>query len=487
MKKTIILAYLSIALVGCTDKFETESEKTVLVTITNAVTGANATGDAAYDFCTARSVGFATEAGDRKTTTAVSEAPGKMSIKASVHKEASYIWCYSPADIGKRLTFTVPSIIKKKSDLIGDDFGTMLYCSGQTEISGQTASCIINPLTAGVIFNIFDSDGKYGGYTISGVRIEGTEDINLAGDVTVSVNGSSVESLANESSNVTVLSETEEKTSLVVGTSTKPTLVGAVLLPCTFTGRITVYGPKFTAVVDVTTPLNFQAGYLKTVNVDLSVASIKAFPRRIGVLGDSISTYRDMIPAGYMTYYPRSSGDDSDLNDWKKTYWGLLITNYWMGKLDMNSSWSGGCVAPGSTRNYPAFTARCTDFIDPDVILLFGGTNDCQSQFAVTVGEFDFDTPVGQLNTNARFRESYIAVIKTIQVAYPKAKIICIVGNHIDGLYGSSIPSIADHFGIPCVDFRGDKAVTVYNSVHPNAAGHAHMAKKIYESTFELF
>lgn len=487
-KTTITSAFLILALAGCTDKLDKGIEKkTVTVTITNAVTGTNAAGDAAYDFCAARFVGFATEAGDREAAMAVCETPGEMTINASVRKEASFIWCYSPGAIGMQQTFTVPQTTEKTVDVVSEDLGAMLYCSGKTEISDKTASCTINPLTAGVVLNILDSKGKYEGYTISGVRIEGSEGITLAGDVTISLYGASVEFLANESSSVTVLSGFDEKTPMVVGTSAEPTKVGAVLLPCAFTGKITVYGPKFTASVDVTTPLNFQAGYVKTVNVDLAVASIKAFPKRIGILGDSISTFSGMIPDGYKAYYPQSSGDNTDVNDWKKTYWGQLITNFWMGELDVNSSWSGGCVAPGSTRTQPAFTARCTDFIDPDVILLFGGTNDCQSGCAVEIGEFDFDTPVGLLNTNARFRESYIAVIKTILATYPNAKIICIVGNHIDGLYASSIPTIADHFGIPYVDFRDDKAVTVYSSLHPNAAGHAHMAKKIYESTLELF
>lgn len=489
MKKTAItFAVLALALVGCADKFDNSIEKkTVTVTVTNAVTGTNAAGDAAYDFCASRFVGYATEAGDREAAMAVCETPGEMTVNASVRKDASYIWCYSPGAIGMQQTFTVPSTVEKTVDVVSEDLGAMLYCSEKTEIDGQKASCSVKPLTAGVILNILDSSEKYSGHTISGVRIEGSEGLVLAGDATISLYGASVEFLANSASSITILSGFDDKAPLMVGTAADPAQVGAVLLPCAFTGKITVYGPKFSASVSVDTPLNFQAGYVKTVSVDLSVAALKAFPKRIGVLGDSISTYQGMIPAGYSVYYPKTSGDCTDVNDWKKTYWGQLITNYWMGELDVNSSWSGGCVAPGSTRAATPFTVRCKDFIDPDVILLFGGTNDCQSSCAVALGDFDFDSPVGSLNTNARFRESYIAVIKTIQATYPKAQIICIIGNHIEGEYAPSVQTIAEHFGLPFVDFRGDTNVTVYSSLHPNAAGHAYMAKKIYETTLELF
>jgi hypothetical protein len=70
---------------------------------------------------------------------------------------------------------------------------------------------------------------------------------------------------------------------------------------------------------------------------------------------------------------------------------------------------------------------------------------------------------------------------------YPEAQLICIVGNHIEGEYGNSVKAIAEHMRIPYVDFRNDKQVTVYEQLHPNAAGHAHMAKRIYEETLYLF
>lgn len=487
-KSTIIFTILALALVGCTNKIDSKPEsKTVKVTITNALTGFNAAGDEAFDFCAARYVGFASETGDREAAMAVCETPGQMTVNASVSKNASYIWCYSPGAIGMQQTFTIPSNVSKTSDVIDEDLSGMLYCSGKTAINGDEATCKVKPLTCGLILNIIDSKGKYAGYTISGVRLEGTEGLKLAGDATISLNNSSIESLNNTTSTISVRSELDEKSPLTIGTASEPGCVGVVMLPCAFTGKIVVYGPKFTATLDVDFPLDFQAGYIKTFNFDVSVASMKAFPKRIGILGDSISTYKGIIPASYSAYYPQSSGDCTDVNDWTKTYWGQLITKWWMGELDFNSSWSGGCVAPGSTRGATPFTIRCRDFIDPDVILLFGGTNDCQASCAVALGEFDFDSPVGKLSTNARFRESYIAVVKTIQATYPKAHIICIIGNHIDGEYASSVQTIAEHFGLPYVDFRGDKSVTVYTSLHPNAAGHAYMAKKIYESTLNLF
>ena len=113
MRKTILSAFLVLTFAGCTGKMENRIEKnTVTVNITNAVTGTNPAGDSAYDFCASRFVGFATEAGDREAAMAVCETPGEMTINASVSKEASFIWCYSPGAIGMQQTFTVPSTIR---------------------------------------------------------------------------------------------------------------------------------------------------------------------------------------------------------------------------------------------------------------------------------------------------------------------------------------------------------------------------------------
>ena len=51
--------------------------------------------------------------------------------------------------------------------------------------------------------------------------------------------------------------------------------------------------------------------------------------------------------------------------------------------------------------------------------------------------------------------------------------------------YGESVKTIAEHFDLPYVDFRGDSKVTKCSGSHPNAAGMAHMAVRIYEETKE--
>ena len=218
------------------------------------------------------------------------------------------------------------------------------------------------------------------------------------------------------------------------------------------------------------------------------------FPKRLAIIGDSISTFEGIIPASHRPYYTNPPAAGCDVTDWTQTYWGRLINDYWHSTLDVNTSWSGSSVASGKEG------AERTPFVDdsrlglltnPDCVILFGGTNDAIDTNGIGLGEFCYDTPLASIDHNKRFRDAYIYVIKYIQNKFPSAKIICIIGTDITGDYGESVATIATHYNLPIVDFRGEKGVagkvTIYSGSHPDAAGHAYKAQKIYNETLSLF
>lgn len=218
------------------------------------------------------------------------------------------------------------------------------------------------------------------------------------------------------------------------------------------------------------------------------------FPQRLAVIGDSISTFEGIIPSSHRAYYTDPAEAGCDVTDWTKTYWGLLIQDYWNCSLDVNTSWSGSSVASGkagSVRTPFVDDSRLSLLVDPDCVILFGGTNDAIADNEIGLGEFCYDTPLASINHYRRFRDAYIYVIKYIQTNFPSAKIICIIGTDITGDYGDSVETIAQYYNLPCVDFRGEKnvagKVTIYSGSHPDAAGHAYKAQKIYNETLHLF
>ena len=283
----------------------------------------------------------------------------------------------------------------------------------------------------------------------------------FTGGISAGMNATSVISSSSVNAKVT-----NSGTGGTVGAVVSYSETGSVIRDCTATGQIGIASD----LVNITTSVFDPSG---KATIEFSTKKL-----RVGVIGDSISTFSGAIPSAYKAYYPKG-----DVDVWTETYWALLINEYWKAELDLNCSYSGSRVAPISGYDTD-FVARCETFIDPDIVLLHGGTNDYASEY-VELGEFDFTSSVDNLNTFARFRESYIAVIKKMQAKYPDALIICIIGDYAKGDYGESVKTIAEHFDLPYVDFRGDSKVTKCSGSHPNAAGMAHMAARIYEETKE--
>lgn len=475
MKKIIYMFMAALVLLGC--EKTTELYKTVEVNLTNACEDLNAAGDLPFDFCSEGMVGFKTDAGDRSAAKAVLAAPGQMTLSAKVSAAASKVWFYTRGAVGEIQTFNVPASFDYKSQ--SEVLASMVYCSLAADVtSAESVDVQLSPVTSAVVLNILDSKGTYAGKKISSVVLESADAV-IAGDLSLNFEKAGISAISSESKTVTV-----KGSSLKVGTDVSPLQIAAVVIPASFKGTITVNGDGFTSVTAIENPISLQAGYIRTINVDLAVADVTAAAGKlkVGVLGDSISSFEGQIPEGHKAYYPK---DDCDVDVWQKSYWGLLITKYWDAELDKNVSWSGGCVAPNNIKAAGSdFITRAKKFVDPDVVLIHGGTNDCIASNGINLGEYDYESPFGGLSTFNNFRESYIAVIKYIQGNWPDAKIIIILGDHVTGEYATSVEEIAKHYELILVDFRIDsEKMTKYSGSHPNAAGMEYMAERIYNET----
>ena len=427
----------------------------------------------------ATSVAYTTDAGDTGTAAMVEEGRNSISGPVKVSDKATKLWCYTPdITIPSQITVSEPSLSVEG----------MGFCTPAVTLSQKTSyTTSIKPLTAGVVLDITDSKGIWTGKDITSVTIQTADEVSLAGKVTVNLQEGRIGEVKDASASIRFVC-----TGIQVGTSASPASLAAMVLPCSFTGTVTVEGEGFSGTLNVTQAVVLQAGTEKHITVDLDkTRGGKGFPRKLAIIGDSISTFEGVIPSSHRKYYPT---DGCDVDEWTKTYWGHLINDYWHCELDVNTSWSGSSVASGkegSVRTPFVDDSRLSLLKNPDCVILFGGTNDAIDSNGIGLGEFCYDTPLAQINHNKRFRDAYIYVIKYIQGKFPDAQIICIIGTDITGDYGTSVEAIAKHYGLPTVDFRGEKKVagkvTIFSGSHPDAAGHAYKAKKIYEQTLDLF
>ena len=197
----------------------------------------------------------------------------------------------------------------------------------------------------------------------------------------------------------------------------------------------------------------------------------------VGILGDSISTYEGYIDSSYKSYYPRiQDGVRADVDDWTKTYWGILLQEYWHAELDVNASWSGTCITPRSDFKTD-FLTRAGTFGNPDIIIVNGGTNDYLKR-----------PQKGGTVTPEDYRTAYRNLLSFLKGKYPRALIIIVIGDFVKLDYGDISKETADEFGLPCVDFRQDsknrgKVFDEKTNPHPNASGMRFMAEKIYNQT----
>lgn len=184
----------------------------------------------------------------------------------------------------------------------------------------------------------------------------------------------------------------------------------------------------------------------------------------VSFLGDSITTYAEIIPEGFPTYYPCG-----DVNDISKTWWNIALNQAKLNLL-MNNSYSGSYVSQGDM--YGASEQRIAllskDNIDPDVVVIYMGTNDLTHNIKLT-----------------KFETMYTKMIERIKTIYDDVMIFVVTMpfnkystsfNAPRNEMNNAIINIATTYGLFVIDLvpliTFDNAYDyMYAGAHPNAAG----------------
>lgn len=216
-------------------------------------------------------------------------------------------------------------------------------------------------------------------------------------------------------------------------------------------------------------------------------APLDWFGKKVSIIGDSISAYPGTItlPSGSSIADPvYPSGDVSSV----ETMWWHQLLNYTGAELEINASQAGSRVVNANAQ--PNFFKR-TDKLtlgNPDIIIVELGVNDAfgtvigKGNPHVELGEYDYTTPYKDLPMGTDyFRKAYIKGMKALQSNYPKAVIIGLIllvdvnGYKCTDFYNSMI-EICKTLQIPHIAIS-DYEKKENDSIHPNAAGMATIAK----------
>ena len=197
---------------------------------------------------------------------------------------------------------------------------------------------------------------------------------------------------------------------------------------------------------------------------------------RFGILGDSYSTFRGLIPEGNSAYYPLPDMVD-DVLQVEHTWWHQLMTKYnW--QLVINDSWSGATVCTHTREGQPpisSFTQRARRSFSGeekmDYIFLFGCTND--SWLDRTVGEVKFtDRTEEDLQ---QILPAYCFCLEYLTTQNPNSKIVAVVNTDLKPEVIAGMEAAAKHYGAILVTLTDiDK-----QHGHPSALGMRQIAQQI--------
>ena len=187
----------------------------------------------------------------------------------------------------------------------------------------------------------------------------------------------------------------------------------------------------------------------------------------IAILGDSYSTFEGFVePEGNEVWYFGNGRDYTDVDDVRQTWWQLLAREHGY-KIGVNNSYSGATVSRTGYRGEDytdrAFITRMNNLGNPDIILVFGATND--SWAGVPMGEYKYGgwTPMELYS----FRPAMARLLDGLDARYPNVKIFFILNDILSDEINESVKTICDHYGVQLIQLRDiDK-----KSGHPSIKG----------------
>lgn len=197
----------------------------------------------------------------------------------------------------------------------------------------------------------------------------------------------------------------------------------------------------------------------------------------VTIFGDSYSTYEGYLTPDTMeTWYFKGKPDArrTDVASVRQTWWWQVVQR--MGwKLERNNSWSGATICNTGYNDddytHRSFMTRHDNLGNPDVILLFGGTND--SWCGAPIGEFKYEG--WQRADLYCFRPALSWLLEHMQDRYPTAEIYYILNNDLKEVINSSVETICAHYGIKVIKLKDiDKT-----SGHPNVRGMQQIADQV--------
>ena len=216
--------------------------------------------------------------------------------------------------------------------------------------------------------------------------------------------------------------------------------------------------------------------FLVTLVAALMVCLANAQTKLVSILGDSYSTYENYVmpSTNELWYYAQNGAQKTDVNNVRQTWWHQVISeNGW--RLCINNSYSGATISytgyDGNDYSARSFNTRMPDLGQPDIIFVFGATND--SWAGAPIGEYKYENI--QYGDLYAFRPAMAYLLQRMKDRYLNTEIYFILNDDLRDEIDESVKTICAYYSVPVIELVNiDKL-----SGHPSVKGMRQIADQV--------
>ena len=184
----------------------------------------------------------------------------------------------------------------------------------------------------------------------------------------------------------------------------------------------------------------------------LMLATVASAQKRaVSILGDSYSTFKDfVVPDTNYVWYPakpREGKEGNDVQNVRQTWCQQFISQ---GRfyLSTNNSFSGATICntgyKGEDYSDRSYVTRARYLGAPEIIIVFGGTNDTWAKSPVGDYKYGDWTPQDLYS----FRPAMACMLSTLQDRYPGAEVYVVINDILSKEVTESMQVVSDHYGV---------------------------------------
>lgn len=212
-----------------------------------------------------------------------------------------------------------------------------------------------------------------------------------------------------------------------------------------------------------------------TLSLFITVFGYAQSLKSVSILGDSYSTFDGyMVPDTNFVWYNTRITQKTDVTSVKQTWWYQFIkdNNY---KLEVNNSFSGStiCNTGYQKQDYStrSFIRRMDNLGSPDVIFIFGATNDAWANAPIGLFKYN-DWTKEELYD---FRPAMAYMLDYMLSRYPNVKIYFLLNSDLKETINESVKTICKHYNVDCIELKDiDK-----KEGHPSIKGMKQISNQI--------